>query len=117
MDPFVRRLVERLCDPSAPLSRNRHFQTFETPEGKAALRTFRRLRSLHQDVITCVREGGSARCHVTEGPQGERRVELTLTRIKGHRTSMIGEAEWELLLGLPGVSEAFSTPSRDRTSA
>jgi len=108
MDPFVRRLVERLCDPSAPLSRNRHFHTFETPEGKAALRTFRRLRGLHQDLLTCVREGGEARCSVSEGPEGERRVELTLTRIKGRRSSVIGEAEWELLLRLPGVSEAFA---------
>lgn len=112
MDPFVRRLVERLCDPSAPLSRNRHFQTFETPEGKAAMRIFRRLRGLRQDLLTCVREGGQASCTLT-GPEGERRMELTLTRIKGQRISMIDEAEWELLLRLPGVAEALALPGSD----
>ena len=41
MDPFVRRLVERLQDPEQPLSRNRHFHTFDSPEGRTALRVFR----------------------------------------------------------------------------
>src|SRR5438045_1366398 len=36
MDPFVRRLVQRMSDPKRPLSRNKHFHTFESPEGRAA---------------------------------------------------------------------------------
>ena len=46
MDAFVRRLVERLLEPSEPLSRNRHFHTFETPEGRRALKLARRLRGI-----------------------------------------------------------------------
>ena len=48
MDPFVQRLILRLHHPSQPLSRNRHFATFDTPEGRAALRISRRLKSLQK---------------------------------------------------------------------
>lgn len=108
MDPFVRRLVERLSHPSRPLSRNRHFHTFDTPEGRAALRIQRRLKSLHTDLLRCVREGGRAQARVLEGADGSRRMELHLTRLHAHRTTLLPEAEWELLLKLPGVPEALS---------
>lgn len=110
MDPFVRRLVERLSHPSRPLSRNRHFQTFETPEGRLALRIQRRLRSLQADLLRCVDEGGRACCRVSVGTDGSRRMELTLTRLHGRRTTVLPEAEWELLQQLPGVAEALSDP-------
>ena len=58
MDPFVRRLVERLNDPARPLSRNRHFHTFDNPDGQQALRIARRLHALRQDIEKCLREGG-----------------------------------------------------------
>lgn len=107
MDPFIRRLVQRLNDPARPLSRNRHFHTFETPEGRAALRTSRRLQSLREDLLTCLRDGGQARCAPAEDAQGALRVELTLLRLKGKRTTMLPQAEWELLTELPGVREAL----------
>ena len=67
MDPFVRRLVQRLHDPKRPLSRNRHFHTFATPEGQRALRTSRRLRSLQRDILACQASGRPAtiRRHAT----------------------------------------------------
>jgi hypothetical protein len=107
MDPFVRRLVQRLNDPSRPLSRNRHFHTFETPEGRAALRTSRRLRSLQKDILACHREGGRARFAPAPEPDGTHRVELSLERVKGRRTAMLAQAEWELLTEMAGVREAF----------
>jgi hypothetical protein len=108
MDPFIHRLVRRLNDPSRPLSRNRHFHTFETPEGRAALRTSRRLRNLRDDLLTCLQQGGRARCAPIEDAEGALRIELTLVRLKGKRTTMLPQAEWELLTELPGVREALA---------
>lgn len=105
MDPFVRRLVERLHDPSQPLTRNRHFHTFETPEGRAALRTSRRLRSLQRDILRCGEEGGEARFVRRPDPEGVLVIELRLERVKGRRVSVLADAEFDLLLALPGVRE------------
>ncbi len=103
MDPFVRRLVQRMLDESRPLSRNRHFHTFSTPEGKLALRTTRRLRSLQADILACGSEGQPARFVRHDVEDGEHRVELRLERLSGRRTSRLLPAEFELLLELPGV--------------
>lgn len=106
MDPFVRRLVQRLLDPSEPLSRNRHFHTFSTPEGRAALRIYRRLRSLQKDILSSGLEGLHARTRVEE--DGDRRVEVTLKKVRGQRTTLLPEPEFELLQGLPGIRELLN---------
>lgn len=107
MDPFVRRLIERLHDPSRPLTRNRHFHTFETPEGRAALKLSRRLRSLQKDILACTGEGGRARVVRHGTDDGGFRVELALERVKGKRVSMLEDEEYELLAALPGVKDAL----------
>ena len=65
MDPFVRKLVLRLFDEGAPLSRNRHFHTFDSPEGKQAMRISRRLRALQLDIAKCKQAGGESRVVAT----------------------------------------------------
>ena len=117
MDPFVRRLVERLHDPGRPLSRNRHFHTFDTPEGRSALRVSRRLRSLQRDILACRAEGGSAAVQRSVSEQGEHRIELRLERVKGHRISHLHDAEFELLEMLPGVKDALLAPEAARRGA
>ena len=107
MDPFVRRLVERLHDPSKPLSRNRHFHTFDTPEGRLALKVFRRLRSLRNDILACQAEGRRARISRQLSPAGDYRIELLMDRLSGRRVSMLQAAEFELLAALPGVRDAL----------
>lgn len=107
MDPFVRRLVERLHDPTRPLSRNRHFHTFDTPEGRSALKVSRRLKSLQRDIMACHKEGRPARFARQLGEDGETRIELLMERIRGRRVSMLQDAEFELLAQLPGVREAL----------
>ncbi|MDY7233311.1 hypothetical protein [Hyalangium rubrum] len=107
MDPFVRRLVERLHDPTRPLSRNRHFHTFDTPEGRSAMKVSRRLKSLQRDIAACVKEGRRARFFRHVGPNGENRIELLMERIQGRRVSHLQDAEFELLAQLPGVREAL----------
>src|SRR4051794_26727251 len=108
MDPFVRRLIQRLHDPSRPLSRNRHFHTFETPEGKAALKASRRLRSLQKDILACLQEGKPARLLRKQMADGEHRIELVFDRVKGTRVSVLRDAELELLRELPGVKDALA---------
>ncbi|MCP3170122.1 hypothetical protein LZ199_45235 [Myxococcus sp. QH3KD-4-1] len=107
MDPFVRRLVERLHDPSKPLSRNRHFHTFDTPEGRMALKVVRRLRSLQKDILACRAEGRRARIFRRVNAAGDHRIELTMERLSGKRVSVLQTAELELLSALPGVREAL----------
>ena len=107
MDPFIRRLVQRLHEPEAPLSRNRHFHTFNTPEGRYALKLSRRLKALQRDILTCQREGRRARFVRLDDGDGTCRIELRLEKVKGHRLSMLKDDEFELLAELPGVRDAL----------
>lgn len=50
MRRFVYQLVERLHEPDSGLSRNRHFALLSSPAGKRALKLFRHLRSLEQNL-------------------------------------------------------------------
>lgn len=97
MDPFVRRLVERLLDPRAPLSRNKHFVTFDNPQGRAALRITKRLKGLHRDLVACRKAGGAEEVRTTEDAKGRVRIELRLTQIDATRVTLLDEAEYELL--------------------
>ncbi len=107
MDPYVRRLIQRLNDPSQPLSRNRHFHTFDNPEGRYALKTSKRLRALQRDILASLREGlHTVFTRRTDG-NGLVTVELTFERVRGRRTSMLRDAEFELLCEMPGVAEAL----------
>jgi hypothetical protein len=99
MDPFVRRLVQRMSDPKRPLSRNKHFHTFESPEGKAAMKIFRRLTALKKDMRDCEKAGGSYQVTRHEA-EGKVRVEITLERLRSRRTVTLDPVELELLEGL-----------------
>lgn len=107
MDPFVRRLIQRLTDPSQPLSRNRHFHVFDNAEGRVALRTSRRLLALRRDILACLSEGRTARYFRRAAKEDTFVVELRLDRLRGSRVSTLGRAEFELLTELPGVREAL----------
>ena len=111
MDSFVRRLVERLLEPSRPLSRNRHFHTFETPEGKRALTVARRLRGLAHDVRRCLDRGTSPEV-LQEGVNGSLRVELRFDDLAARRTAFLTGDEFVLLLRVPGMSEALAQPGQ-----
>jgi hypothetical protein len=111
MDAFVLRLVRRLCEPSQPLSRNRHFHAFSSPEGRRALKISRRLKSLRRDILACADEGRDAHFRRFADEDGQRRVELTLERAGGFRQSLLQEAEFDLLQDLPGVRSALEAAS------
>jgi hypothetical protein len=109
MDPFIRRLVERMLDPSRPLSRNRHFHTFATPEGKRASRISRRLLALQKDIAACVAQGGAPLAVRVDDGGGAVRVEVRLERIRTAHRATLDDAEFELLCRLPGVRQTLLT--------
>lgn len=97
MDPFVHKLVLRLFDEGRPLSRNRHFHTFETEEGKRAMRISKRLRALQQDIARARKEGDEPRVRRSEDERGAVKVEIVLEHLKSRRVTTLDEAEFELL--------------------
>lgn len=72
-----------------------------------ALKVFRRLRSLQQDILACHQEGRRARISRQVSPNGDHRIELWMERVSGRRVSMLQPAEYELLARLPGVRDAL----------
>lgn len=111
MDPFVRRLVERLFEPGQPLSRNRHFHTFENAEGRKALRIRRRLLSLQDALASCVNDGGAVRVDRRVDEAGAETIALQLQGPGGLRTTYLEADEFELLQRLPGVTESLAGAS------
>jgi len=108
MDAFVRRLVENLLVEERPLSRNRHFHTFETPEGRSALRIARRLGALRKSVLLCAAEGGDVQLGEKGPPDTGARRELRIARAGGNHRAYLSEDELALLRALPGVGEAMA---------
>lgn len=78
MRRFVYQLVDRLGDPGAPLSRNRHFALFSTPAGAHALRVHRYLRSLERDLA---RHADALLVAEARGPEVELRLEIPSLRL------------------------------------
>jgi hypothetical protein len=112
MDSFVRRLVEHLVAEGRPLSRNRHFHTFDTPEGRTALRIARRLRALQRDVARCLLEGGRVELRARAEHNAARALELCLLRRVGTHRAFLSPEELEVLRELPGLSEALGAGAR-----
>lgn len=116
MDSFLRRLVERLVAEGRPLSRNRHFHTFETKEGRTALRTARRLRALSRDVLRCVEAGGTVSLHLHPGHAPARALELCMAQKVGTHRAFLSQEELELLRALPGLARALGNAPARRTA-
>ncbi len=110
MDPFVRQLVGRLLDPAAPLSRNRHFHTFEDELGRQALKVSRRLRALEDELRQIEAKGGRTRAAFSE-VSGRVQVVLELEHLSLRRSAVLEPAEFELLCTLPAARRAFTPPA------
>jgi hypothetical protein len=115
MDSFVRRLVKRLLEEGRPLSRNRHFHTFDTPEGRTALRTARRLRALHRDVLRALAEGGGVQLLTHPQHPKPRTEEVCLLYKVGTHRAYLSVDELQLLREMPGLALALGAPSARRT--
>ena len=108
MDAFVRRLIRTLLRPTPSLSRNRHFLTFETPEGRSALRMAKRLKSLHRDILASLKHGTKARYRSASASLlKDPSIEVRFERLRARRTTLLSQAEFELLRELPGIDQAI----------
>jgi hypothetical protein len=111
MHDFVYRLVERLTNDGPPLSRNRHFHTFSSPEGRSALRIARRIRSVAKDIAR-------APAPPSLSPR-EDELRLTIELPDGVRTAFLKREEWEILRRMPivkaALGEASGTPTGGAT--
>jgi hypothetical protein len=97
---FVERVVLRLRDDSG-FSRNRHFATFASPEGRRALRIHRHFRSIERDL----RDGFEA----SVGRDAER-VRITLVGKRGRRTSWLTPGEFRLLCAASPLAREALAP-------
>lgn len=101
MEEFVERVVQRLREDPG-FSRNRHFLTFSSPEGKRALKIHRQLRSLERDLT---------RASSATVDRAADRVRLTLRSKAGRRTSWLTEAEFRILCTSPFVRSVLGAGS------
>ncbi len=104
-DGFVRKLAARLLEQdqegaTARLTRNRHFELFADDRGRLALRLYRHLRSLREDIL----ETAPTPVAVERGLGGDgERVRLRIAIAGGTRTAYLSADELNLLLRAPGV--------------
>ncbi|HEY0838665.1 MAG TPA: hypothetical protein VGD74_00625 [Vulgatibacter sp.] len=111
MHSFVYRIVERLTADGPALSRNRHFHTFVSPEGRQALRVARRLRSIARDAAA------ASAMRVDFAPSAEGEVLLEIPIVAGVRKATLAAAEWELLRRMPAMREVkVDPPAPDGTA-
>jgi len=118
MRAFTRRLVEMMVraqrgngegeGEEQSLTRNRNFHTFETAEGRRALRVSRHLKSVERDLLAQLAQGNTPRVtwHRNEGQIVS--VELEYRAVKGRRRAYLTREEFEILLGnkmLQGILE------------
>jgi hypothetical protein len=85
MTDFVERIVMRLRTGRS-LSRNRHFRTFSSPEGRRALRIHRHLRSIETDLcagaVPAVEREPERVCLTLKGKGRTRVAYLTLDEFR-----------------------------------
>jgi hypothetical protein len=101
MHAFVYRLVERLTHDGPKLSRNRHFHTFASPEGRRALRIARELRAVARDIAAA-----APRRPVLD--RGEDRVRVEIPIEDGVRVAFLEPEAWEILQLMPVVRAALA---------
>lgn len=117
---IVRRLLR---DDEVGFSRNKNFEAYEDPRVKRAMRIFRHLRSVEQDLLE-VEPGGGVELDAVERDEGKIVVRLTFADGGGHRVSFLSPSEWSLLLEndrvtdiLRGLLDHATTETRDTIEA
>ena len=92
------RIVRRLLrDDDVQFSRNRNFEAYEDRRVKRAMRLYRHLRSLEEDLLRLEGEEG-VHLEAVEQEGEEVTVRLTFDERQGRRISYLKEREWRLLL-------------------
>jgi hypothetical protein len=94
---FVERVVLRLRAESG-FSRNRHYATLSSPEGRRALCIHRHLRSIERDLAL----GSTA----AVGRDAER-VRITIEGKRGRRTAWLSADEFRLFRSASALARAL----------
>ncbi len=97
MRDFVERVVLRLRAEKG-FSRNRHFATLSSPEGRRAIRIHRHLRSIERDLAS----GSSA----SVGRDAER-VRITIEGKLGRRVAWLSPSEFRLFRAASPLARAL----------
>lgn len=98
------RIVRRLLrDDEVQFSRNRNFEAYEDRRVKRAMRLFRHLRSLEEDLLRLEGEKG-VHLEAVEREGEAVTVRLVFDEREGRRISYLKEPEWRLLLENQRVS-------------
>ncbi len=101
MEDFVEKVVRRLREEPG-FSRNRHYATFSSPEGRRALRIHRRLRSIERDLM---------RATAVALERAGERLRLTLTLPwHGRRTTWLTPSELRILSSDEAVRGRLALP-------
>lgn len=95
---LIHRIVRRLLrDDDVSFSRNRNYEAYEDPQVQRALRLYRHLRSLEEDLLRLA-DGAEARLEAVEQEGDQVVVRLVFRERKGRRVSYLQPKEWHLLL-------------------
>ncbi len=101
---LVHKIVRRLLrDDEVEFSRNRNYEAYEDPKVKRALRIFRHLRSIEEDLLAAGED--AVRLRAVERDDGRVVVRLHYPAGDAERTSYLTESEWRLLLESDRVHE------------
>lgn len=92
------RIVRRLLrDDDVQFSRNRNFEAYEDPQVKRAMRLYRHLQSLEDDLLA-LEQQDSVDLETVERTKDQVTVKLVFSEQKGRRISYLKPREWALLL-------------------
>ena len=91
---IVRRLLR---DDDVSFSRNQNFEAYEDPKVKRAVRIYRHLSSVEDDLLE-LEPGGGVELEAVERDEGRVVVKLSFAEGGGQRVSFLTPQEWELLL-------------------
>ncbi len=105
MREFLYRLVERLHEAARPLSRNKHFHSFEPGETRRALRIDRHLRDLEHHLATLMERGERPRVRAL--PDGGVQLVLLHPTLAVVRTATLSFEEARLLAEHPAGAWAL----------
>lgn len=113
MREFLYRLVERLHEEARPLSRNKHFHSFEPAPGETrrALRIDRHLRDLERHLAVLMERGERPR--IRSLPGGGVQLVLRHPKLAVVRTATLSPEEARLLAGHPAGAWALGEPARE----
>ncbi len=110
MRDFLYKLVQRLHDQGRPLSRNKHFHSFEGGTGRA-LRIDRHLRDLEAHLAAMQERGERPRVRALAG--GGAQVVLSDPRLSVVRTATLSSEEVALLRRHPAGEWALAPAQLD----